>query len=90
MNRATRKHWRVEVEWLDSTILELGWYDIKDALTKRTVTICTSVGFVLADDDEGVVLAGSVHGKQAAGVVVIPRQSIIHTQRLRRKRGASR
>jgi len=76
----TQRHWRVEVEWLDSTILELGWYAIPDALAKRTVTIRTSVGFVLADDKKGIVLAGSIHGNQAAGIVVIPRRAIVYVK----------
>ena len=69
-------HWRVEVEWDDSTVTGGGrWQDVSEALSDeaRTATRILSVGFVLADDDAGVVLAASVHGSEAAGVTHIPR-----------------
>lgn len=81
----TRKAWRVEVHWDDSTIPHRGWQDVNETLSsrERRSTRCTSVGFLLADDDRGVVLAGSVHGGEAAGVVMIPRGAIVDVIRLK-------
>lgn len=78
------KLWRVEVEWDDSTLVASSWQDIPDILDKqRGVTRCHSVGYVLADDDKGVVLAASIHQGQAAGVTIIPLPQIVKRRRLR-------
>lgn len=80
------KPWRMEVRWLDSTILHEGWRPVTDILERKArlgATRCTSVGFVLADDDVGITLAGSVHGNEAAGIVHIPRGAIVRRRRLR-------
>lgn len=79
----TSKHWRVEVEWEDSTVLHEGWQPIGDILARRQAVKCMSVGFVLADDKQGVVLAASVHGNEAVGVTMIPRSAIKKRKRLR-------
>lgn len=76
------KHWRVEVEWQDSTLLHEGWTDIDDVLGRRGAVTCLSVGFVLADDRQGMVLAASVHAGQVAGVTMIPRKAIVSKRRL--------
>lgn len=81
--KPTKKHYRVEVGWEDSSMLTQSWHNISTALTRRDVVECTSVGFVLADDDKGLVLAGSIHGNEAAGVVIIPRGQITKVRRLR-------
>lgn len=75
--------YRVEVEWEDSTMMHGGWEDIDDFLKRRKAVRCFSVGLVLVDDDKGVVLAASVHGKQAAGVTIIPRSQIVRSRRLK-------
>ena len=77
-----KRHWRVEVEWEDSTVLQRGWYEIRDALERRDSVRCLSVGFVLADDDKGVMLAASIHGNEAAGITVIPKSAIRKRRRL--------
>lgn len=79
---ARKRHWRVEVTWNDSTILHDGWQPIDAILRRRRVVRCTSVGLVLADDERGVVLAASVHGNEAAGIVMIPRGAIVRSRRL--------
>jgi hypothetical protein len=81
----TKKAWRLEVDWLDSYVELSSWTPIKRMVKnrKRLRTNCTSVGFVLADDKRGVMLAGSVNGGNATGVVVIPAGQIIARRRLR-------
>lgn len=76
-------HWRVEVQWDDSTILRDGWQAIDDVLQRRDAVRCLSVGFVLADDKRGIVLASSIHGSEAAGITMIPRRAIVKRKRLR-------
>ena len=77
--------WRLEVEWLDSYIELSSWTPIKRMVKNRhnLKTRCVSVGFVLADDKRGVMLAGSVHGANATGVIVIPAGQIVNRRRLR-------
>jgi hypothetical protein len=76
---------RLEVEWLDSYIELSGWTPIKRMVKNRRhlETRCVSVGFVLADDKRGVMLAGSVDAGNAAGVIVIPAGQIVKRRRLR-------
>ncbi len=74
----------VVVAWDDSTmIMSDGWERIPSVLKRRARTRCHSIGFVLADDKRGVVLAASVHGSQVAGVTIIPRRQIVSRRRLR-------
>jgi len=75
--------WRMEVVWEDATIFDGGWHTITESLANRDVVRCTSVGVVIADDKQGIVLASGVHGHNVAGVSVIPRGAIISTRRLR-------
>ncbi len=79
----TRHVWRLEVEWEDSTILHEGWQEVPDILERRHAMTCLSVGFVLADDRKGLVLAASIHGSQAAGVTFIPHRAVKKRRRLR-------
>ena len=86
MSHPKRRHWRLEVEWEDSTLLHDGWEKIGDIIARRDSrkpTRCLSVGVVLADDNRGVVLAASVHGNEAAGVTIIPRSAVRKRRRLR-------
>jgi hypothetical protein len=78
-----KHHWRMEVEWEDSSILREGWQEIGAVLERRDAVRCLSAGFVLADDKRGIVLASSVHGSEVAGVTMIPRRSIVKRRRLR-------
>jgi len=79
------KAWRVEVEWLDSYVELSSWTPIKRLVKNRRKleTRCVSVGFVLADDKRGVMLAGSVNGGNATSVVVIPAGQIVKRRRIR-------
>ena len=81
--RAMKRLWRVEVEWEDCLLHTDGWQPVKSHLRARRRIRAYSVGFVLADDEKGIVLASSVQGKNAAGVVTIPARQIIRRRRLR-------
>lgn len=87
MTVPTRNHWRMEVEWVDSTLThQEGWVPVRTVLARRArrdATRCLSVGFVLADDDAGMVLAATVHGNEVAGVTHIPRGAILTAKRMR-------
>ena len=83
MSRPTARHHRTEVLWEDSTVWHRGWEQIDDVLAERDAVQCTSVGFVLADDERGIVLAASVHGNEVAGVTMITRGQVVSTRRLR-------
>jgi hypothetical protein len=83
--KGTKKLWRMEIEWADSTVLSEGWRRVSDITGRRErrgVIRCLSVGFVLADDDLGITLAGSIHSGEAAGVVHIPAGAILKRRRL--------
>lgn len=56
--------------------------DLTAPAYRKEVVACQSVGFVLADDKYGVVLAASIHGVEAAGVTIIPRSQIKRLKRL--------
>lgn len=79
----TNRHWRMEVLWEDSTAWQRGWEKVPDILDNRDAVRCLSVGFILADDQRGMVLAASVHGDEAAGIAMIPRSAIVSSKRLR-------
>jgi hypothetical protein len=79
----SKKAWRVDVTWRDSTLNSDGWLDIADHLKGRWGDLIHSVGFVLCDNKKGLTLASSVHGKRAAGVVNIPRGMIVKRRRMR-------
>jgi hypothetical protein len=78
-----RAAWRMEVVWEDTTIFDGGWHTLADTLADRDVVRCTSVGIVIADDKQGIVLASGVHRHQVAGATVIPRGAIVKQRRLR-------
>jgi hypothetical protein len=83
--RRAQKTRRLEVEWLDSYVELSSWTPIRRMVRNRRklATRCLSVGFVLADDKRGVMLAGSVHGHSATSVIVIPAGQILARRRLR-------
>lgn len=60
-----------------------GWERVAEIIENRDAVRCLSVGFVLADDDRGIVLASSIHGAEAAGIAMIPRSAIISSKKLR-------
>lgn len=75
--------WTLRVEWVDSQVIGGSWESVRDLLKRRKTVLCRSVGFVLADDEDGIVLAASINGRNAAGITIIPRQSITSIRRIR-------
>ena len=83
MSLARKGLWRLEVEWADSVTENGRWQAVSAVLENREITRCHSVGFVLADDKRGLVLASTVGRGEATGVVHIPAGAIIRRRRLR-------
>jgi hypothetical protein len=67
----------VEVEWRDSQG-EPSWAEREDAIRKANVTGCRSVGWVLVDDDDKLVIAAclDVPSDRVGDVTAIPRENI--------------
>lgn len=78
----------VHVLWRDSMILgQGGWFDPEGVLPKEEELVHESVGFLLSDNDEGIVVASSIYlgneeGMRVAAAVFIPRSAIIKRRRL--------
>ena len=74
----------VEVEWIDSGGRE-GWHDLQFALDSLDRFGCISVGYLIADDERGVVIA---QGTGELGTILssmaIPRACVVAVHRLRR------
>jgi hypothetical protein len=81
--RFGEKTWRVEVTWEDCSIASGGWRPIRKHIARRKRVICHTVGYILAHDKRGMVLASSVNGWRAFGVVHIPASQIVKCRRLR-------
>jgi hypothetical protein len=79
-----KKLWRYEVEWVDSHHVLTGWAPVSAYLKHRNPRM-VSVGFILADDKKGIVLAGSCDfgTGNALGVIAIPAGAILKRRRLR-------
>jgi len=71
------------VVWEDSRLLDSEWQSVKSALRQRRTTRAVSVGFVLADDEQGVVLAANRIAGDVAGVTVIPRRAIVDVREVK-------
>jgi hypothetical protein len=73
----------VLVRWVDSMLLDEGsWVDVGELLSIGKNDIeHTTIGFVLRDDDLGLVLASSLSPdeKRACGGLFIPREAIRST-----------
>lgn len=74
----------VHVVWRDSLVLgQGGWFDPgDDVLPKGKELEHESLGFVISDTDEGVVVASSIYlgneeGPRVAAAVFIPRSAIL-------------
>lgn len=79
-----KKVHRLEVEWEDSTNFLRGWDSIDTIIADaKNAVIVTSAGLVIDDNKRVLVLAVSVHGSEATGVMVIPKSAIRKRRRLR-------
>ena len=74
----------LEIVWTDSQLSTGGWESHGDTMRGRGRIFQRSVGYVLADDKKGVMLAGSLsQGSNVHGVVTIPASQIVSRRRLR-------
>jgi hypothetical protein len=77
----------VQIEWVDSRQPTAAWRRVSD-LDYLSECRCTSVGFLLRDDDRVKVLAVSIADEgdemQATGVYVIPTAAVLSFRRLHR------
>jgi len=64
----------VEVEWIDSTAPSFGgWSDMDEVREDLEPLICYSAGYVLKlKQDEYIVIAVSIGGAGAQGIITIP------------------
>lgn len=75
----------VLVEWVDSRQPTASWQLVSD-IGYLSECRCTSVGFLLRDDDDAKVLAASIADEgdelQATGIFVIPSMAVISMTQL--------
>jgi len=79
----------VVVRWVDAVQGNPGWEDI-NTLQPLNLLSCTTVGFVLSEDDTALVLAETVGDAEVQGRIVIPKGAITDIKRPWRKRKAKR
>lgn len=74
----------VMIEWLDAYGCSSEWQEIPVLTTEQKPMVCTSVGWILFENDERVVLVPHLTGigndrahEQGCGDMTIPRVSIV-------------
>jgi hypothetical protein len=70
-----KKYEKVEIKWLDSR-RGGNWTTVEHAKT-LSVSEVTSIGFLITDNHEKIVLASDIAEKHIGNVTVIPRMSVI-------------
>lgn len=73
---------RVEITWIDSQSGPNEWEFLADR-TPLIPAVCTTVGFVIEETDEHVLIANSISKTQLWGQIVIPKVSIRSRRSLR-------
>jgi hypothetical protein len=74
----------LEVVWDDCLLFTGGWEAHADVMRQRRRIRQRSVGYVLADDKKGVMLASSLsQGGNVFGTLVIPAAQIVKRRRPR-------
>ena len=74
----------LEVVWLDCQLQTGGWESHRATMRGRGRIFQRSVGYVLADDKKGVMLANSLsQGGNVYGVATIPAAQIVSRRRVR-------
>lgn len=73
----------MEVVWDDCLLMTGGWEPHDDVMAMRKRICQRSVGYVLADDEQGVVLAAALsQGGNVFGAHIIPASQIIQRRTL--------
>lgn len=84
MSAMKRKIPVVEVVWDDCLLFTGGWEAHDNVMRQRRRIRQRSVGYVLADDKDGVVLTAALsQGGNVFGTHVIPRAQIVAKRRIR-------
>jgi hypothetical protein len=76
----------VEITWDDASSLEHGWVDPADE--KPVPQLVKTVGFLVHEDENYVVIASTTDGNWVNGRFQIPKAMVRSTKPLRRKRKA--
>lgn len=75
----------VLIEWIDSAQAAPGWQWLNELETPPLIR-CTSVGFLVRDNDEekcvAVSMGGNGDSRQVSGVISIPARSVLRMVRL--------
>jgi len=86
MSKAVQIEPAVLLEWEDSQSLIYNvWNDKADIVNQECPRIAT-IGFVLHEDKEKIIVAASKGGDQASGDMVIPKSAIRKRRRLYMKK----
>ena len=81
--RFNRKLPLIEVIWDDCLLFTGGWQSHKAVMRQRRRIRQRSIGYVLADDKHGIMLAGSLsQGGNVFGALMIPASQIVKKRRL--------
>lgn len=72
----------VYVEWEDSSSLGSVW-NTSERLKDDTNLVCTSLGYLVHEDDGCVVVAGHRGEHQYAGDIRIPKRAILRRRRVK-------
>jgi len=63
----------VLIKWVDAfDAFGAGWFEWEEVLTKGVLPKCTSVGYLLHEDKENIVIFGDETGEFASRITVIP------------------
>jgi hypothetical protein len=74
----------LEIVWSDSQLSTGGWESHSATMRGRKRVYQRSIGYILADDKQGVMLAGSLsQGSNVHGVVTIPASQIVKRRKIR-------
>lgn len=65
-----------KVKWLTSMIRQ-NWTPIKQCPNELTMVTNHSIGFVIAENDERIILAQTYYSEQAQHTLLIPKNNII-------------
>lgn len=81
----------VYLEWYDSSSLRAGdsggvWKDREEVSVAGEPCRVTTIGFIVAEDDMSITIAGSLTGKSAAGDMNIPKSTIVKRRVVRWKK----
>ncbi len=75
----------VMVEWLDSASVGGIWNDINEITDQSCSLTCKSVGWLLVNNKDIIVIVAHLTGKQGSGDMTIPKRAIVKFTVLKKK-----